>query len=120
MEPAFSNYRAKYEKLQGSFPAINIIKNAGSAHDFQRLLIIMEQLRIKNVNIHSIQINNEKGVSLLFNIKGVIISEGFADMHNNYQALLNIIKRNKEIELLSDKIDLKDKSFHIEARFKGN
>ena len=41
-------------------------------------------------------------------------------MHNNYQALLNIIKRNKEIELLSDKIDLKDKSFHIEARFKGN
>lgn len=120
MEPAFSNYRAKYEKLQGLFPAINIIKSAGSAHDFQRLLIIMEQFRIKNVNIHSIQINNEKGVSLLFNIKGVIISEGFADMHNNYQALLNVIKRNKEIELLSDKIDLKDKSFHIEARFKGN
>jgi hypothetical protein len=120
MEPAFSNYGAKYEKLQSLFPAINIIKSAGSAHDFQRLLIIMEQFRIKNVNIHSIQINNEKGVSLFFNIKGVIISEGFADMHNNYQALLSVIKKNKEIELLSDKIDLKDKGFHIEARFKGN
>ena len=76
MEPAFSNYRAKYEKLQGSFPAINIIKNAGSAHDFQRLLIIMEQLRIKNVNIHSIQINNEKGVSLLLTLRGLLSRRG--------------------------------------------
>jgi len=120
MEPAFTDYRTKHEKMQGLFPAINIIKNAGSPHDFQRLLIIMEQFRIKNVNIHSIQINNEKGASLLFNIRGVVISEGFAEMQNNYQTLLDVIKKNKEIELVSDKIDLKDKSFHIEARFKGN
>ncbi|MBI4690728.1 MAG: hypothetical protein HY754_10765 [Nitrospirae bacterium] len=120
MKPVYDNYSIRYKEFQDLFPLINIINTTGSAPDFQRALIIMEQLRIKNVNIHSIQINNEKGESLSLNIKGIIISEGFTDMQNNYQTLLNTIKKNKGIELLSDRVDLKDKSFQIEARYRDN
>lgn len=120
LEPVYNNYKIRQGQLQGLAPLINIVNSAGSAQDFQKALIIMEQLRIKNVNIHSIHINNEKGMSLVLYIRGVIISEGFTDMQNNYQALIAAIKKNKGIELLSDRIDLKDKSFQIEARYKNN
>lgn len=120
MEPVYDAYKIKQGQLQGLSPLINTINSAGSAQDFQKTLIIMEQLRIKNVNINYIEIKNEKGLSLVFYIRGRIASEGFSDMQNNYQVLMDAIKGNKELELLSDKIDLKDKSFQIEARYRGN
>ncbi|TAL25319.1 MAG: hypothetical protein EPN94_05440 [Nitrospirae bacterium] len=119
MEPAFDNYRIKHKELQGSLPLINIINSSGSAPDFQKALLAIGQLYTKDINIQSVQINNE-GASLRLYIRGVIASKGLIDMQNNYQALLNALKKNKELELLSEKIELTDKSFQIEAGYKGN
>ena len=117
-----STYReddTHYQKLQKVMPLVNFTNTANSSPDFQKVLIALECLNMKDVNVQSIQIGNE-GQALHLQITGGITANNFANMQMTYQGLLEVIKKRKEIELISDKIDLKDKNFSIAARYRSN
>ncbi|MFN3532395.1 MAG: hypothetical protein ACK41Q_07775 [Candidatus Brocadia sp.] len=109
----------RYQKLQKFMPLINFMNVANASPDFQKALITLECLNMKNVDVQSIQIDSE-GQTLHLQIKGGITANNLANMQMTYQGLLEVIKKRKEIELISDKIDLKDKNFSIAARYRSN
>lgn len=106
-----------YQKLQKLMPLVNFMNTANLSPDFQKVLIALECLSMKDVDVQLIRIDNEDP-TLSLQISGDITANNFANMQITYQRLIEVIKKCKEIELTSDKIDLKDKNFSIAARYR--
>lgn len=119
METIRVNYENTKKELGKFMPLINFMNAANSSPDMQKALVVLSALkepRMKDINISLIDINPE-GNAVRIRIKGNVTAKHFIYMQQTYQGFIGSIKSTKGMELLSDKIDLKDMGFQIEARY---
>lgn len=116
MEQISAAYKKRRNELQEFTSVAGFINSANSSPDFQKALIDLQYLRVKNAGMHSIQLKREGDV-IKIQIDGRIEADNFSDMQRAYQTILENLKKNN-MSLASDKLDLKDKGFHIEAEYK--
>ena len=113
------NYENKKRELDKFMPLINFINAANSSPDMQKALVVLSALKkpgMKDINISIIDINPE-GNAVRIRIKGNVTAKHLTYMQQTYQDFIGSIKSTKGMELVSDKIDLKDMGFQIEARY---
>jgi len=121
MEPAIADYENKKKELDKRMPLINFINSMNSSPDMQMALAALSSLkeaREKGVNIDAIDMSPE-GNAVRIKIKGGITAKSFTEMQQLYQGITGSIKKTGGMELLSDKIDLSGKVFHIEIKYSG-
>ncbi|MBI3592541.1 MAG: hypothetical protein HY099_03550, partial [Nitrospirae bacterium] len=113
METNRLSYEAHTRELQQFVPLINVINRANAYPDMQKALIALSALKapyMSNAHIRSIDISAEAtGFKLL--LRGDVTATQYADMQRIYQELIGRIKKIKGMEVSSDRLDLKDKSF---------
>jgi hypothetical protein len=111
----YENKKREFDKIAS---LINFVNTMNSSPDFQRVLIVLssiKELRDKNINIVSIDMNPE-GTIVRIKLKGSVAAANFTAMQQAYQNLVKAIKKTEGLEIVSDKIDIKDKGFYIEFK----
>ncbi len=120
MESIRTGYENNKKELDKVMPIINFINTMNSSPDMQKALValsLIKELHDKDINIVSIDINPE-GSMVRIKLKGSVAAENFTVMQQDYQRLVNAIKKTEGIEIVSDKIDIKDKGFQIELKYR--
>lgn len=116
IEMTSTAYQKRQKELQEFTSVAGFINSANSSPDFQKALIALQYLRVKDARMYSIQLKREGDV-IKIQIDGRIETNNFSDMQRAYQTIIENLKKNN-MALASDKLDLKDKGFHIEAEYK--
>jgi hypothetical protein len=119
MESIRIGYENKKKELDKVMPLINFMNAMNSSPDMQKALVALssiKELRDKDINIVSIDINPE-GNMVHIKLKGSVAAANFTAMQQAYQNLVKAMKKTEGMEIVSDKIDIKDKSFYIELRY---
>jgi len=120
MESIRIGYENKKKELDKVMPLINFMNAMNSSANLQKVLVSLssiKELRDKDINIVSIDINPE-GTVVRIKLKGNVTAADFTAMQQAYQNLVKAMKKAEGIEIVSDKIDIKDKSFQIELKIK--
>jgi hypothetical protein len=120
MESIRIGYENKKKELDKVMPLINFMNAMNSSANLQKVLVSLssiKELREKDINIVSIDINPE-GTVVRIKLKGNVTAADFTAMQQAYQNLVKAMKKAEGIEIVSDKIDIKDKSFQIELKIK--
>lgn len=113
----YENKKIEFDKIA---PLIDFINTMNSSPDIQKALVAMssiKELYWKELNIGSIDINPE-GNMVRIKLKGSIAAANFVAMQQTYQNLVEAIRKAEGIEMVSDKIDIKDKGFQIELKYR--
>jgi hypothetical protein len=120
MEPIRVRYEAQRKEMGLYAPFIsymNTINNTPDVLDVLSLLSFLGGPSMKNVGVQDFQIRAE-GDSLKVEINGAIRTESYRDMQLIYRDILDRIRKSKDMELISDSIDLREKRFKLEGRYK--
>lgn len=109
---------SEFRKIE---PQIEYINSSSSAHNLQKILhalsVLGDKTVKKTVTTHTIQIAT-KGECWQVNLNGDIIADKYVEIYQNYQNLLGVLRNMKEIEIVSDRLDFKNKSFQIEVCYR--
>lgn len=116
-ENTLSLYENKRAELSGYMPFITLLKNSTSIPDIQRFLSLLSGLTTDNIRIDSISLSVGEG-SLKGELKGLIKSESYANMQMYYQKLINSISGINGFSIKGHRLELKDKTFHIEIEYR--
>jgi hypothetical protein len=112
----YENRKREFDKVAS---LINFVNTMNSSPDIQKALVALssiKELRDKDINIVSIDINPEETI-VRIKLKGSVAAANFTAMQQAYQNLIKAIKKTEGIEIVSDKIDIKDKGFQIELKY---
>lgn len=121
MESIRIGYENKKREFDKIVPLINFVNTMNSSPDIQKALVALssiKELHGKDINIGSVDINPE-GNMVRIKLKGSVTAANFTAMQQTYQNLVKAIKKTEGMEIVSDRIDIKDKSFYIELRHQG-
>ena len=116
-QPIVSEYETQSKELQQLMPTVNFINTLNASPDVQKVLIALQCLSMKNVKTQSISINNDKDL-LQIQVNGSISSNNFAELQSTYKDLLGEIKKVNNLEISTQKLELKSKSFSLDLRWK--
>lgn len=119
MEPILTAYENKKKEMEKFMPLINFINAVNASPDIQKALIAVSSFKepgMKSVNIQSVDIIPE-GNALRISIKGSATAKDLIEMQQAYQNLVVSIKKTKGMQLLSDRIDINNKSFQMELKY---
>lgn len=119
MEPVRIGYENRKMDLDKIASLINFINTNNSSPDIQKALIALssiKELHGKDINISSIDINPD-GSAVYIKLKGSVTAANFTAMQQAYQNLVRSIKKTEGMEMVSDKIDIKDRGFQIELKY---
>ena len=115
--PVRRAYETRNAEMQKLMPLLDLAKSATVSPDAQKALMALQGLHMDKVNVRSIEINAAENV-LNLHVRGTITAPDYAVMQKVYQNLIDALRNTPGIEVASQKIDLKDKSFQIEARYR--
>jgi hypothetical protein len=116
-QPIVSEYETQSKELQQLMPTVNFMNTLNASPDVQKVLIALQCLSMKNVKTQSISINNDKDL-LQIQVNGSISSNNFAELQSTYKDLLGEIKKVNNLEISTQKLELKSKSFSLDLRWK--
>jgi len=110
---------AAYDKTSGNLqqilPMINTINDARSGSDIKKLLMELNFLPLQNIDINSMQINNKKdGVE--FHLSGYARRDTLRNMHDAFQMLISNIRKNSNMVIQTQNLDLKSGQFLVEFK----
>ncbi len=119
MESSRRNYDMHNAELMKYMPMINFLNSVNSAPDAQKALLSLSSLkepRNQAVDIKTLTVAVDSG-ALKLTLKGNIEAEKYADIDKHYLTLVDELRRLKGMTVVSDTLDMKNKSFQIEARY---
>ncbi len=109
---------SEFRKIESQ---IAYIDSSNSANNLQKILHALSVLGSttvkKTVETHDLRIA-PKGECWQVNLKGYVISNNYVTTFKNYQSLLDVLRNLKEVEIISDNLDFKNKSFQIELCYR--
>ena len=117
MDSVRRDYETRIAEIQKFKPLLDLAKSANSSPDTQKALVALDRLHLDNVNMRSIEVSTAENV-LNLKLKGDINAPDYTTMQKAYQNLIDVMRNTPGMEVASQKIDLKDKSFQIEARYR--
>lgn len=116
------DYNASAKELQEFVPLINFMNTIFLAPSAQKALITLSALKkphLGDIELNAIRVAEAEGV-LSLHIEGNVIAVRFLNMQRIYQGLLRSIKMTEGMELVSERIDIEDKTFQIEVIYTKN
>lgn len=111
----YENKKREFDKIAS---LINFVNTMNSSPDIQKALVALssiKELHGKDINIGSVDIN-PGGNMVHVKLKGSVTAANFTAMQQTYQNLVKAIKKTEGMEIVSDRIDIKDKGFQIELK----
>jgi len=117
IEAAGAVYAGKRAELEKFIPVINITNEINSAPEIQKVLLVLPSLDIKDININSIDMKADAG-GVKLSIKGAIGAASFSDIQMRYQGLVDSMKKMEGMEVMSNKLVIKDKILEVESIYK--
>jgi len=117
-ESVVAGYDKNSAELQQIRPLINLVNDARSGADIEKVLASLNFLPMESIDIQSIQLNNKKA-SLQIQISGNIHANNLGNMHHTFQKLISNFTRDTSMVILSRNLDLKSGKFQIEIEGKA-
>lgn len=109
-------YDNKMAQTKEYMPFVSSLNNAASNPDVKRFLSLLSGLSMDNIIIDSISVTADNKI-LKVDIKGNVRTPDYAGMQAHYQRFIDSFS-SRGLNIKSQKIDLKDKRFHIELEHK--
>ncbi|MBI5328949.1 MAG: hypothetical protein HZB80_11790 [Deltaproteobacteria bacterium] len=117
IETAGSIFAGKKAELEKFMPVIKIANEINSAPEIQKALLVISSLDFTNISINNIDMKTDTdGIKL--SVKGKIDAKNLSDIQMRRQSLIDSMKKAEGMEVLSDKLDMKEKTFEAEAVYK--
>lgn len=116
-EPVSSTYAGKKAELLGFIPLIQFTNRMYSTPNIQMVLLALPVLDLKNIQINQISMIPGEG-AIQLGMSGVVEASGFSETHLHYQNLVESMKKIDGMEVSSHRVEIKNKSFTIDAGYK--
>lgn len=104
--------------LQKFTPSIDIVNSFSAAVNMQDVLVSTQLFAIEGVDVHSISMKDEKEF-VLVQVHGNIKAASYEELQSRYEHLLGEIKKTGKIEIVDHKLDLKQKGFTVDLKWKA-
>lgn len=120
-ESARSRYDTERGEWERLLPLARSLESAYASSDMQKALVALSALggsSLKRVHIRSLDLSSEAG-AVRVQIRGDIEAEGYAETQQAYQQAVEKMKRTEGSEVTASTLDLKGRSFQIEAKYSG-
>lgn len=116
-QPIIGDFTNTSKELQKVMVPITFMNQINSTPDIQQVLVSLQTLNMRGVDIGTITISNGKETCLI-SIDGHIRAWTYTDLQSNYQRVLDTLKKIKEFETVSQSLDLTMQNFKIELKWK--
>ncbi len=116
-QPIIGDFTSTSKELERVMPPISFMNRINAAPDMQRVLVSLQMLNIPGVSISTIFLNNSSEACTV-SVDGHIKAKTFTDLQMNYQNVLEGVKKVKEMEIVSQSLDLAMRNFKIELKWK--
>jgi hypothetical protein len=116
-QPIIGDFTSTSKELQKLMAPITFMNQINTSPDIQKVLISLQVLNMKGVNIGTIAVSNSKEACLI-SIEGNIRAQTFTDLQLSYQNILDGLKKIKEFETASQSLDLTMQNFKIGLKWK--
>jgi hypothetical protein len=110
-------YEKVFGELQKREPLIKFMNAMNSTFDIQKVLLSLQVFSMDHVNVVSIGIRDEKS-SLFVQVEGQISAASYKDLQTNFENLIKAIKNVNEIELTNQTLDIKNRNFRVDLKWK--
>ena len=110
-------YEKTHEALQKMEPLIKFMNTVHSSPDIQKVLTSLQVFSMSYVNVKSISMKDEQN-GLLLQVEGNIAARSYKELQSNFESLIQAMKKTNELELTNQVLNLKDKSFKMELKWK--
>ncbi|HOW54470.1 MAG TPA: hypothetical protein PLR60_07415 [Syntrophorhabdaceae bacterium] len=104
--------------LQKFAPSIEIVNSFGAAVNMQDVLVFMQFIATEGVNVQSVSMKDEKE-HVLVQVQGNIGAGSYEELQSRYEHLLGEVKKAGKTEIVSHKLDLKQRSFTLDLKWKA-
>ena len=110
-----------YEKTTEEFtklePLIRFIQTANRFPDTQKALASLQAFSMDGIRVASIDVRDD-GEGMVLQIEGAIGAATYKELQGRYEHLLATVKEIKGFEIVSQGLELKDKRFRVDVRWK--
>jgi hypothetical protein len=120
MEPVRARYEAQHREMGLYTPFISYMNTVNNTPDVLGVLSLLSFLggpSMKEVRIQDFQVLAE-GDAFKVEINGAIKTDSYKEMQLIYREIIERMQKSKEMELTSHSVDLKEKRFKVEGRYK--
>jgi hypothetical protein len=120
MEPIRVRYEAQRREMGLYAPFVSYMNTVNNTPDVLGVLSLFSFLggpSMKEVRIQDFQVLAD-GDAFKVAINGVIRTDSYKDMQMIYREIIDRMQKSKEMELISHSVDLKEKRFKVEGRYK--
>ena len=104
--------------LQKFAPSIEIVNSFSAAVNMQDVLVFMQFIATEGVNVQSVSMKDEKE-HVLVQVQGNIGAGSYEELQSRYEHLLGEVKKAGKTEIVSHKLDLKQRSFTLDLKWKA-
>ncbi len=111
-------YERTTKELKRLEPLITFLGMADRAPDVQKTMAKMNILAINNVYIKSVNMHKDEKNEVILQIEGAISAGDYRELQGNYERLLAVIKDAGGLEIVSQGLDLRAKTFRVDMRWK--
>jgi hypothetical protein len=120
MEPVRLRYEAQHREMGLYTPFISYMNTVNNTPDVLGVLSLLSFLggpSMKEVRIQDFQVLAEND-AFKIEINGAIKTDSYKEMQLIYREIIDRMQKSKEMELTSHSVDLKEKRFKVEGRYK--
>jgi len=104
--------------LQKYAPSIEMANSFSAAVNVQDILVSMQILATEGVDVRSVSLKNEKEF-VLVEVQGNVKAGSYEELQSRYEYFLGEVKRSGKAEVVTHKIDLKQRVFVVELKWKA-
>jgi cell division protein FtsL len=116
-QSVIDEYEKVSNELQKRMTLMNFMNTANTSLDMQKVLLSLQVFSMKTVNVKAINIKDEKG-SMLLQVEGSISFRSYKELQSNYENVIDAIKKESELEIVEQSLDLKTGNFRVDLKWK--
>lgn len=116
-QSVIDEYEKVSNELQKRMTLMNFMNTANTSLDMQKVLLSLQVLSKKTVDVKTISIKDEKG-NVLLQVEGSISFRSYKELQSNYENVIDDIKKTNELEIIEQSLDLKLGNFRVDLKWK--
>ncbi|MBA4416509.1 MAG: hypothetical protein C0392_01155 [Syntrophus sp. (in: bacteria)] len=117
-EVVFHEFQSSHRELQRVVPFIIHMNKVNSAADMQKTLAALKFLPVENIRVDSVHIQM-KEEKIVIRLQGIVTAKSYTDMDTCFSKLIEAIKSARDMEITTQTLDAKIKSFVVEVKWKS-
>ena len=112
------DFEGTLARIQKLTPSVDLANSFSSSFDMQKVLESIQVFALEGVDVRSIDLKNEQE-AVRIHVEGNIKAISYEELQSRYEGFLAGIKKTGKMEVEKHKLDLKQKGFVVDIKWKA-